>query len=68
MRTALPNLQKGKGRMHKGLEWQQAERSAKKPLSTKPAAPPYLYVPDRYSRQIRIRREWDEKMEHLNEK
>ena len=25
-------------------------------------------VPDRYSEQIRLRREWEEKMEHLNEK
>ena len=25
-------------------------------------------VPDRYSEQIRLRREWDKKMEHLNEK
>ena len=25
-------------------------------------------VPDQYSDQIRLRREWDEKMEHLNEK
>ena len=25
-------------------------------------------VPDRYSEQIRLRREWDEKMEHLNAK
>ena len=24
--------------------------------------------PDRYSEQIRLRREWDKKMEHLNEK
>ena len=25
-------------------------------------------VPDRYSEQIRLRKEWDEKMEHLNER
>ena len=34
----------------------------------KPSAPQTYDVPDRYSEQIRLRREWDEKMECLNEK
>ena len=33
-----------------------------------PHHPQSYDVPDRYSEQIRLRREWDEKMEFLNEK
>ena len=33
-----------------------------------PQHPQTCDVPDRYSEQMRLRREWDEKMEHLNEK
>ena len=66
MGTTLPHLQKGRGRRHRRLEWQHTGKSAKEPLSTKSAAPQTYDVPDRYSEQIRPRREWDEKMEHLN--
>ena len=45
MGTAQSLLQEGRGRQHRGLEQQQAERSAKKPLSTKPTAPPNLWCP-----------------------
>ena len=33
-----------------------------------PQHPQTYDVPDWYSRQVRLRREWDKKMEHLNEK
>ena len=42
MGTTLPHLQKGKGRQHGGLVWQQADRSAQKSPSTKHTAPPSL--------------------------
>ena len=68
MGTTVPHLHKGRGRRHGGLEWQQAERSTKKSPSTNAQYPQSFDVPDRYSEQIRLRREWDEKMECLNEK
>ena len=42
MGTVLPHLHKGRGRKHRGLEWEQAERSTKKPPSTTPTSPPIL--------------------------
>ena len=64
--TALLHLQKGRGRRQRGLEWQQAGRSAKKPLSTKLAAPQTYDVPDRCSEQIKLRENGMKEMEHLN--
>ena len=68
MGTTLPDLHKRRGRRHGGFEWQQVERSAQESPSTKCSAPQSYDVPDRSSEQIRLKREWDDKMECLSEK
>ena len=67
-RPHCPICVKERGRRHGGLEWWQAEWSAQESPSTKCSAPQSYDVPDRYPEQIRLKREWDKKMECLNEK
>ena len=69
MRTSLPHLQKKEE--EEGTEDWNGDRLENQQRNHNPQNPqhPQTYdVPDRYSEQIRLRREWDEKMEHLNEK
>ena len=47
-------------------DWNSDQQRNHHPLN--PQHPQTYDVPDWYSEQIRLRREWDEKMEHLNEK
>ena len=54
-----------------GMEDWNKDRQEDQPRNHHPQNPqhPQTYdIPDRYSEQIRPRREWDEKMEHLNAK
>ena len=64
MGTALPHLHKRRGRRHRGLEWQQAERLTKKSLSTKCSASPLLWCPWQVLRadQIKKRMGWKDGM------
>ena len=78
MGTALPHLQEWGGTWRGRLELcNRQKRTAKEWVPTKHSVPPVtkhsvqiqsFNVPDRYSEQIRLRREWEEKMECLNEK
>ena len=63
-RPHCPICKKEQERWHGGLEWWQAERSAKKPLSTKPTTLPNLWCPWQVLRadQAKKRMGWNDGM------
>ena len=68
MGTTLPHLQKGE---EEGTEDWNGDIQESQQRNYYPPNPQHLHtydIPDRYSQQVKLWKEWNEKMEHLNEK